>query len=178
MIFPGNPRLPSSGSRVELGELVTFSELDQEWMQLALSLALKAEQEGEVPVGAVVVKKNELVGQGWNRNIALNDPSAHAEIMALRDAGRRLANHRLPDCVMYVTLEPCAMCVSAAIHSRLAGLVFGASDPKTGALGGAYCLTDIHRHNHELKFSGGLLAEEAATLLRRFFGMRRKHTGD
>jgi tRNA(adenine34) deaminase len=165
------------GNKSGSGEILTSSELDQEWMRLALSLAHRAEQEGEVPVGAVVVKDGELVGQGWNRNIGLNDASAHAEIMALRDAGRRLANHRLPDCVMYVTLEPCAMCVSAAIHSRLAGLIFGASDPKTGALGGAYCLTDIHRHNHELKFSGGLLAEEAATLLRRFFGMRRKQTG-
>ena len=153
---------------------MTSSKLDQEWMRLALSLAHKAEQEGEVPVGAVVVKNGELVGQGWNRNIALNDPTAHAEILALRDAGRRLGNHRLPDCVMYVTLEPCAMCVSAAIHARLAGLVFGASDPKTGALGGAYCLTEIHQYNHELKFSGGLLAEDAAVLLRSFFGLRRK----
>ncbi len=145
-------------------------------MQQALSLAHKAGQEGEVPVGAVLVRRGELVGQGWNRNIALNDPSAHAEIMALRDAGRRLGNYRLPDCVMYVTLEPCAMCVSAAIHARLAGLAFGASDPKTGALGGAYCLTEIHPHNHELKFSGGLLAENAAALLRSFFVMRRTQT--
>jgi len=146
-------------------------------MQQALSLADKAGREGEVPVGAVVVRRGELVGQGWNRNIALNDPSAHAEIMALRDAGRRLGNYRLPDCVMYVTLEPCAMCVSAAIHARLAGLVFGASDPKTGALGGAYNLTEIHRHNHELAFKGGLLAEAAADQLRRFFKSRRGQRG-
>ncbi len=143
-------------------------------MQAALSLAHRAEQEGEVPVGAVVVRNGEIVGRGWNQNIGQNDPSAHAEIRALRDAGRRLNNYRLPDCVMYVTLEPCAMCVSAAIHARLAGLVFGASDPKTGALGGAYCLTEIHQHNHELKFSGGLLAQDAAMLLRSFFSLRRK----
>lgn len=146
-------------------------------MQLALELAHQAEREGEVPVGAVLVRKGELVGRGRNCNIRLNDPSAHAEIMALRDAGRRLNNYRLPACVMYVTLEPCAMCVSAAIHSRLAGLVFGASDPKTGALGGAYSLTEIHRHNHELNFSGGLLAEEAADQLRRFFSSRRRQAG-
>jgi len=151
-----------------------FTQPDLEWMQMALSLAHKAEQEGEVPVGAVVVRDNELVGRGWNRNIGLNDPSAHAEIMALRDAGQRLDNYRLPGCVMYVTLEPCAMCVSAAIHSRLAGLVFGASDPKTGALGGAYCLTEIHLHNHGLEFMGGLLAEAAADQLRRFFRSRRR----
>jgi tRNA(adenine34) deaminase len=162
------------GNETGPGDLVMPSKSDLKWMQLALSLARKAEQEGEVPVGAVVVNGEDLVGQGWNRNIGLNDPSAHAEIMALRDAGRRLKNHRLPACVMYVTLEPCAMCVSAAIHSRLAGLVFGASDPKTGALGGAYSLTGIHRHNHELEFRGGLLAEDAASLLRRFFGSRRK----
>ena len=154
--------------------MAAFTEPDHDWMQAALLLADKAGREGEVPVGAVLVRKGELVGQGWNRNIALNDPSAHAEIVALRDAGRQLGNYRLPDCVMYVTLEPCAMCVSAAIHARLAGLVFGASDPKTGALGGAYCLTAIHQHNHELKFSGGLLAEDAAVLLRSFFGLRRK----
>jgi len=159
-----------------MNEPVTFTESDHEWMQIALSLAQRAEQEGEVPVGAVVVHEGELVGQGWNRNITLNDPSAHAEILALRDAGRQLDNHRLPKCVMYVTLEPCAMCVSAAIHSRLAHLVFGASDPKTGALGGAYCLTEIHSHNHELRFAGGLLAEDAAGLLRRFFSARRKQT--
>jgi tRNA(adenine34) deaminase len=166
------------GNKSASGEILTSSELDQEWMRLALSLAHRAEQEGEVPVGAVVVKDGELVGQGWNRNLRLHDPSAHAEIMALRNAGQRLNNHRLPECVMYVTLEPCAMCVSAAIHSRLGGLVFGASDPKTGALGGAYCLTEIHRHNHELKFSGGLLAEDASGLLRRFFGSRRKSKAD
>jgi len=143
-------------------------------MQHALSLARKAEQQGEVPVGAVVVCEGQLVGEGWNQSIALNDPSAHAEILALRAAGQRLQNYRLPSCTMYVTLEPCAMCVTAAIHARLDSLVYAASDPKTGARGGAYDLPEVYTHNHEFETSGGLLAEEAAELLRSFFRRRRK----
>lgn len=127
----------------------------------------------KVPVGAVVVKGGDLLGKGWNSNITLNDPSAHAEILALREAGRALRNYRMPGCVMYVTLEPCSMCVSAAIHARLERIVFGAADPKTGALGGAYCLPGIHAHNHEIAWQGGLLADEAADLLRGFFRSRR-----
>jgi len=150
-----------------------FSASDHQWMQQALSLAGRAESEGEVPVGAVVVRDGELIGEGWNRNITLNDPSAHAEIVALRDAGTCLQNYRMPDCVRYVTLEPCAMCVSAAIHARLAGLFFGASDPKTGALGGAYDLPGAHRHNHQMEVRGGLQAEQAAALLRTFFRNKR-----
>jgi len=109
-------------------------------MMHAISLAQRAQSEGEVPVGAVLVRDGEMVGEGWNQNITLNDPSAHAEIVALRDAGQKLKNHRLPGCVLYVTLEPCAMCVGAMIHARLERVVFGATDPKTGALGGAYSL--------------------------------------
>lgn len=150
-----------------------FSEVDRGWMRHALALARRAEAEGEVPVGAVVVNGQGLLGEGWNRNIARNDPTAHAEIIALREAGRRLNNYRLPGCFLYVTLEPCAMCVSASIHARLERLVFGAPDPKTGALGGAYCLPDIHAHNHRLVYHGGLLAEEAAELLHSFFRARR-----
>lgn len=142
-------------------------------MARALELARRAEAEGEVPVGAVVVKDGAALGEGWNRNITLHDPAAHAEIVALRDAGRALRNHRMPGCVMYVTLEPCAMCVSAAIHARLERVLFGAADPKTGALGGAYCLPAIHPHNHELDWRGGLLAEQAAEMLRTFFRERR-----
>jgi tRNA(adenine34) deaminase len=142
-------------------------------MRHALSLARKAEEEGEVPVGAVVVCEGELVGEGWNRSISLSDPSAHAEILALRDAGHRLQNYRLPYCSMYVTLEPCAMCVTAAIHARLGGLIYAASDPKTGALGGAYDLPGVYSHNHVLKSSGGLLADEASEYLRAFFRKRR-----
>jgi tRNA(adenine34) deaminase len=156
-----------------------FSAADQAWMRQALTLARRAEVEGEVPVGAVIVREGTLVGEGWNRNITFNDPTAHAEIIALREAGHTLSNYRLPGCVMYVTLEPCAMCVSAAIHARLERLVFGAVDPKTGALGGGYCLPEIHEHNHRLQYQGGLLAAEAGELLRTFFRARRsRRDGD
>jgi len=154
-------------------EASAFDAADRQWMELALTLARRAEAEGEVPVGAVVVKDKELMGEGWNRTIGLSDPSAHAEIIALRAAGQKLGNYRLPDCVLYVTLEPCAMCVSAAIHARLERLVFGAADPKTGAMGGAYSLPDIHSHNHRLHGQGGLMADEAGELLRSFFRARR-----
>jgi tRNA(adenine34) deaminase len=154
-----------------------FSAADRGWMERAMELARRAEAEGEVPVGAVVANETGLLGEGWNRNISLSDPSAHAEILALREAGLRLNNYRLPGCVLYVTLEPCAMCVSAAIHARLDRLVFGASDPKTGALGGAYCLPDIHAHNHRMSWQGGLLADRAGHLLRAFFQAKRGRSG-
>ena len=165
MIFLENHQLPLSGN-----ERLT----DQEWMTHALSLARKAQSEGEVPVGAVVVRDGKVVGEGWNRNIIQNDASAHAEIQALRDAGQNLGNHRLPGCVLYVTLEPCAMCVGAMIHARLERVLFGASDPKTGALGGAYSLPAAHSHNHVLEYEGGLMAENAAELLKIFFRTRRQ----
>jgi tRNA(adenine34) deaminase len=139
----------------------------------AMSLAHRAESEGEVPVGAVVVRGGEIVGEGWNRNIALNDPSAHAEIVALRDAGQKSKNYRLPGCVLYVTLEPCAMCVGAMVHARLDRVIFGATDPKTGALGGAYSLPTAHSHNHVLECQGGLMANDASELLKTFFRTRR-----
>jgi len=142
-------------------------------MMHALSLALRAQSEGEVPVGAVVVRDGKIVGEGWNQNITLNDPSAHAEILALRDAGRKLKNHRLPGCVLYVTLEPCAMCVGAMVHARLERVVFGALDPKTGALGGAYNLPAAHSHNHVLEYHGGLMADDASELLKAFFRAKR-----
>lgn len=151
--------------------------IDRRWMAHALELARRAEAEGEVPVGAVVVCRDELLGEGWNRNIVLRDPSAHAEIIALREAGRALGNHRMPGCVLYVTLEPCAMCVSAAIHARLDRVVFGAPDPKTGALGGAWSLPDAHAHNHRLHWHGGVMAEASAELLRAFFRARRGGPG-
>ena len=153
-----------------------FSDTDRAWMEHALTLAQRARDEGEVPVGAVVVDESGLLGEGWNRNISLHDPSAHAEIMALREAGRRRGNHRLPGCTLYVTLEPCAMCVSAAIHARLDRVVFGATDPKTGALGGAYSLPDVHPHNHLLQRHGGLCNDAAAGMLRDFFRSRRGST--
>ena len=142
-------------------------------MMQAISLALRAQSEGEVPVGAVVVRDGEMIGEGWNRNIILNDPSAHAEIVAMRDAGQKLKNHRLPGCVLYVTLEPCAMCVGAMVHARLDRVVFGALDPKTGALGGAYSLPAAHTHNHVLEYQGGLMADDASELLKTFFRAKR-----
>jgi len=137
-------------------------------------LASRAESEGEVPVGAVVVKGGDIVGEGWNRTIILNDPSAHAEILALRDAGQRIGNYRLPGCCMYVTLEPCCMCAGAMIHARLERLVFGAPDPKTGAAGGRFDLLLNPDHNHRVRVAGGCLAKECGDLLQNFFRGRRE----
>lgn len=150
------------------------AESDRAWMRHALDLANRAGEEGEVPVGAVIVKEGQLVGEGWNRTISLNDPSAHAEILALRDAGKRLANYRLPGCSLYVTLEPCAMCAGAMIHARLERLVFGASDPKTGAAGGRFDLLLNPGHNHRVQVDGGCLATDCGGLLQNFFQARRK----
>lgn len=149
------------------------TELDRQWMARALELAARAEAEGEVPVGAVVLLEGKVIGEGWNRSISDHDASAHAEIMALRDAGKSEGNYRLPASTLYVTLEPCAMCVGAMIHARVERLVFAASDPKTGALGGAFSLPDLHAHNHVLHVQGGVLAEQAAEMLRSFFRKRR-----
>jgi tRNA(adenine34) deaminase len=146
---------------------------DAGWMRHALSLAERAEAEGEVPVGAVLVRDGELIGEGWNRPIGTHDPSAHAEMLALRDAACRVGNYRLPDSTMYVTLEPCPMCVGAMIHARVARVVFAASDAKTGACGSALDLPAHPSHNHRLHVEGGLLAEEAAAMLRAFFRDRR-----
>ena len=151
-----------------------FKSMDFGWMRHAMMLAQRAGEEGEVPVGAVVIADGSIIGEGRNSCITLNDPSAHAEIMALRDAGSHLKNYRLPKCKMYVTLEPCAMCASAIIHARLYQVTFGAADPKTGALGGAYDLPALHTHNHEFELRGGLMAEESGDLLRAFFRERRK----
>ena len=142
-------------------------------MSEALLLARRAGQEEEVPVGAVIVRAGEIIGRGWNRNIGLNDPSAHAEIMAMRDAGKTIGNHRLTGCSLYVTLEPCLMCAGAMIHARLERIVFGADDPKTGAAGGVFDLLNHPAHNHAAVISGGCLAEESSVLLRNFFRERR-----
>ena len=151
----------------------TYDDQDLVWMGKALLLAKRAGLEQEVPIGAVVVLDGEIVGRGWNQNIGLNDPSAHAEIMAMRDAGEKLGNHRLIDCSLYVTLEPCPMCVGAMIHARLKRVVFGANDPKTGAAGGRFDLLADPAHNHRLEVTGACLAGESSALLKDFFRQRR-----
>lgn len=147
---------------------------DLRWMQQALALARLAEEEhAEVPVGAVLVVDGAIVGEGHNHNIGLNDPSAHAEIQALRDAGRRLGNYRFPGATLYVTLEPCAMCSMALVHARVSRVVYGASDPKTGAAGSVFDTLVSERHNHRIEVVGGVAADEAGDLLRAFFRKRR-----
>ena len=144
------------------------------FMKRALELAHRAEAEGEVPVGAVLVREGEVIGEGWNRPIGEQDPSAHAEIMALRDAGRREGNYRLPGTTLYVTLEPCPMCASAIVHARVSKVVFGASDPRTGAAGSVFdLLPSDSRFNHFTAVEGGLLAGDCGELLRAFFRARR-----
>ena len=148
---------------------------DEHWMRRALSLAERAQREfDEIPVGAVLVGADgRLLGEGWNRNIAEHDPSAHAEIVALRQAGRALGNHRLVGSSLYVTLEPCAMCAMALVHARVARLVFAAADPKTGACGSVFDLVADPRHNHRVEVVGGVLADEAGRRLSNYFRAKR-----
>ncbi|MGN6656763.1 MAG: tRNA adenosine(34) deaminase TadA [Rhodanobacter sp.] len=151
-----------------------FSPVDVQYMRRALQLAAHArDTEDEVPVGAVLVLDGEVVGLGWNRNITLHDPTAHAEVMAMRAAGEQLANHRLSGATLYVTLEPCAMCAMALIHARIARVVYAAADPKTGAAGSVFDTLIDPRHNHRIEVAGGLLADESARMLREFFRARR-----
>ena len=151
------------------------SDIDQTFMREALALAEHArDTHDEIPVGALVVDANsEVIGRGWNRNIGDNDPSAHAEIVAMREAGRALGNHRLVGATLYVTLEPCAMCAMAMIHARLARVVFGAFDPKTGAAGSVFDLLADPRHNHRVDVTGGVLADEAGSMLTTYFRAKR-----
>jgi tRNA(adenine34) deaminase len=142
-------------------------------MLAALEQARMAQAAGEVPVGAVVVKEGAVIGAGFNAPISGHDPTAHAEIRALRQAAQRLGNYRLPDCELYVTLEPCAMCVGAILHARIAHLVYGAADPKTGACGSVINLFAEPRLNHHARLSAGVLAEECGALLRDFFAAKR-----
>ena len=152
-----------------------FSDTDERWMRHALALATRAEQEDdEVPVGAVLVGADgELIADGWNRNITERDPTAHAEILAMRQGGLHLGNHRLLGTTLYVTLEPCAMCAMAMVHARVARVVFAASDPKTGAAGSVFDLLADPRHNHRVAVQGGLLAEDAGQRLVDYFRAKR-----
>ena len=152
----------------------TFSEDDERYMRRALQLAEHArDAEGEVPVGAVLVQDGQILGLGWNRNITLHDPTAHAEIMALRAAGEKQRNYRLPGATLYVTLEPCSMCAMALVHARIGRVVYAATDPKTGAAGSVFDTLVDQRHNHRILVHGGLLANESSELLRNFFRARR-----
>jgi tRNA(adenine34) deaminase len=146
---------------------------DESFMRAALGLAAEAAAMGEVPVGAVVVSNGEIVGRGYNHPIAAHDPTAHAEITALRDAAQRLGNYRLGGCELYVTLEPCIMCAGAILHARIARLIYGAPDPKTGACGSVANPFLDRRLNHHTLLSGGLLQPESAALLQQFFAARR-----
>ena len=146
---------------------------DIDLMCLALVQAKEAAQSGEVPVGAVIVQGDKVIATGRNSPIAGHDPTAHAEIIALRTAAKSLGNYRLPDCTLYVTLEPCAMCSGAILHARLKRVVFGASDAKTGAAGSVINLFEQTQLNHQTAIHGGVMADESAALLKKFFGQRR-----
>lgn len=149
------------------------NKIDDELMREALAMAQQARLANEVPVGAVVVSNGEIIGRGFNAPISKNDPSAHAEIQALRDAATRIGNYRLADCTLYVTLEPCPMCAGAILQARITRLIYGAADPKAGACGSVVNLFQESRLNHHTQVVGGVLADECGEKLRRFFAERR-----
>lgn len=149
------------------------SATDHHWMHHALALAAEAQALGEVPVAALVVRGDEVIGRGYNRNIVDCDPSAHAEIVAMREAGRAVGNHRLVGTTLYCTLEPCLMCAGAMVHARVARLVYAADDPKTGAVGSVFDVLADPRHNHRVEVVRGVLAVEAGERLRAFFRDKR-----
>jgi tRNA(adenine34) deaminase len=165
---PYNARMNSASDPI-----IPVAESDVAFMREALKLAAQAAQAGEVPVGAVVVKDGRIIGRGSNAPISKHDPTAHAEIAALRDAAQHLGNYRLVDCELFVTLEPCVMCVGAMFHARIARVVFGARDLKTGAAGSVLDLFDEDRLNHHADIQGGVLAEECSKVLSDFFALRR-----
>jgi tRNA(adenine34) deaminase len=150
-----------------------FSERDQFWMQRALELAQQAVVAGEVPVGAIIVLNNEIIGEGSNSPIKHHDPTAHAEIIAMRDAAQHIENYRLVDATLYVTLEPCLMCAGAMVHARIARLVYGATDAKAGAVQSQCQVLNFPYLNHRVTVSGGLLADQCGELLTQFFKARR-----
>jgi len=152
---------------------MSWSPADEQFMRAALGEAEIAASNGEVPVGAVVVRNGEIIGRGLNRPLQDHDPTAHAEIVALRAAALAEQNYRLPDSTLYVTLEPCAMCVGAMLHARVSRLVFGAYDPKAGAAGSVLDLADHRQLNHRIEVNGGLFEDQCSALLKRFFEARR-----
>ncbi len=150
-------------------------QLDELWMRQALRLAHKAAQLGEVPVGAVLVKDNQLLAEGWNQPIAGHDPTAHAEIMAIRRAAQVEQNYRLPGTTLYITIEPCSMCAGAIVHARIERVVFGAIEPRAGAAGSVLNLLQNSQFNHQVEVQSGILAEECGQVLKDFFRSRRKN---
>lgn len=146
---------------------------DTDWMRHALGLAARAEAEGEVPVGALVVRDDQVLGEGWNQPVALRDPTAHAEVLALRAAAQKIGDYRLGGATIYVTLEPCPMCAAAIAHARIARLVFGAWDPRQGAAGSKFNLVASDAMNHRVDAFGGVLSDECGAMLKRFFEARR-----
>ncbi|MEA5446348.1 tRNA adenosine(34) deaminase TadA [Gammaproteobacteria bacterium AB-CW1] len=154
--------------------MTTQDNTDERWMQHAIDLARHAEAAGEVPVGSVIVRDGEVLGEGWNAPISLHDPTAHAEIAALRAAAARDNNYRLTGATLYVTLEPCCMCAGAIIHARIARVVYGAPDPKTGAAGSLFSILGTDRLNHQVDVQSGVLADQCGDLLRSFFRERRR----
>jgi tRNA(adenine34) deaminase len=155
------------------GGIAVALALDEQFMHAALAEAQAAGEAGEVPIGAVVVHADQIISRGQNSVIRLSDPTAHAEVIALRDAGRAFKNYRLEGCTVYATLEPCAMCAGALMHARVARLIYAAADPKAGAAGSVLNVTNHPDLNHVMEISSGLLAEESADLLRAFFRQRR-----
>jgi len=146
---------------------------DKDFMQRAYELAKKAGAQDEVPVGAVIVYEDKIIGEGWNQPISSDDPTAHAEIMALRDAGEKIGNYRLPDATIYVTLEPCTMCAGAIIHARLSKLVYAVNDPKAGACGSVFNLLQTDKLNHKVEIEKGVMEDDCRCLIQNFFKMKR-----
>jgi tRNA(adenine34) deaminase len=150
-----------------------MDESHQQFMQQALLLANRAEQQDEVPIGAVLVHQGEIIGEGWNQSITLNDPTAHAEIMAIRDAAKKIKNYRLSNTTLYVTLEPCSMCAGSLIHARVEQVIFGAKDQKAGAVESVHHLLDSNDKQHRVKWQGGVLEDECSSKLTQFFAKKR-----
>ena len=151
----------------------TSLELHERWMRLALKQAEEAAQNDEVPVGAIIVYQNEIIGEGWNQPISSHDPTAHAEIIALKNAGEKIGNYRLPESTMYVTLEPCVMCAGAIVHARIARLVYAVNDEKTGACGSVYNLVQAEELNHHVEVEKGILERQCQALIQDFFKEKR-----